>query len=415
MCAEKLEQLLRTMGYTTRRLDAAGFPAIAAETGPATGPTILFYGHYDVQPALLEDGWSHDPFQPVVRDGAIRGRGASDDKGQLIALLYGIELFRRAHGELPCRIRVLCEGAEEIGSPAFEETLREHRSCIDADMVVVADTGRFVPDRPSVICGLRGLAYLEVFVQGPRTDLHSGSFGGTVDNPAQVLANMLSALKDADGRIAVPGFYDDVVPPREDEIASVAAIPFDEEEYRRSVGVPALAGERAYGTLVRRWLRPALDIHGLTAGFQGEGAKTVLPARASAKVSCRLVVDQDPDTVLEQLERFFTALKPPTCEISFRRHAGARPVKLDLTGREAGWVLGALERAYGAPPLPIYDGATIPVVSTFAHTLGIPPFPLGFGRLDDGAHGPAEKFALEDFHKEMLAIAYLIEEAGRHP
>jgi len=414
-CADVLEELLKRKGFEVDRIDAGGFPALTAEAGPRKGPAVLFYAHYDVQPARMEDGWSHDPFDPVVVEGDIRCRGASDDKGQLVALLYGVEAYRKAAGELPCRVRFLFEGAEEIGSPGFEEALLKNREKVAADLVVVADCGRLVPERPTVIRGLRGLAYLEVFVQGPKSDLHSGSFGGTVDNPAQVLADMVSALKDADRKVAVPGFYDDVIPPTPEELNSLEEVPFNEEEYRESLGVAALAGESGWSTLARRWLRPSLDINGLTAGFQGEGAKTVLPAKASCKLSCRIVPDQDPHTVLGRIEEFLKAVTPPTCKVSFLRHAGAGPVKLDLSGHQAEWVLEALKKAYGAEPLNVFEGATVPVVSTFAHELGIPPFPIGFGRVDDGAHGPDEKFAVEDFERAIAAVAYLLAEIKARP
>ncbi len=407
-CGEALEALLQEWEFTTKWIDVEGYPCLVAEAGPERGPTVLIYGHYDVQPALPEDGWTTDPFEPVVRNGAIVCRGASDDKGQVVAMLYGLEAYRRAYGKFPCRVRVLLEGAEEIGSPGFEEALQRNRALVEADFAVVGDCGRIVPERPGLICGLRGLAYLELTVQGPRADLHSGTFGGTVDNPAQVLCGMLAALKDARRKVAVPGFYDDVVPPTEDELKQLEAVPFDEETYRRSLGVQRLAGEEGYSTLVRRWLRPALDINGLRAGHTGEGAKTVLPATATAKVSVRTVVNQDPDKILSLLEDFFRSLLPETCTISFKRYASAKPVKLDLSGRQAAWVLEALRRAYGAEPLRVFEGATIPVVSTFAE-MGITPFPIGFGRIDDGAHGPDERFYLDDFTKAISTTAHLLE------
>lgn len=411
-CADATETLLREKGFRTSRFDAAGFPAIAGETGPAHGPTLLFYAHYDVQPAAMEDGWSHDPFDPVVKDGAVTCRGASDDKGQLVGIVYGVEACRRAHGTLPCRVRVIFEGAEEIGSPGFEEALAAHKHLVDADLVVVADCGRFVPGRGGLIKSLRGLAYIEVFVRSTREDLHSGSFGGTVDNPAQVLAHMLAALKDSDRRVAVPGFYDSVRDPTAEELAGLEGIPFDDDAYRDTLGAQRLEGEAGYGTLARRWLRPALDINGITAGFQGAGSKTVLPAKASAKLSCRIVPDQDPHGVLDLLETFFRAMCPPSCSVSFKRYGTANPVKLDLEGREATWVMTALRRAYGEDPMILHEGATVPVVDTFASVLHIPPFPVGFGRNDDGAHGPDERFALEDLHREILAVAALVEEAA---
>ena len=233
-------------------------------------------------------------------------------------------------------------------------------------------------------------------------------------NPANALAKMLAALVDPDGKIQVPGFYDDVVPPTPEELNVLEEVPFNEEEYRESLGVPALAGEAGWSTLARRWLRPTLDINGITAGFQGEGAKTVLPAKASCKLSCRIVPNQDPDKVLGRIEEFLKAVTPPTCKVSFRRYAAAAPVKLDLSGPQAAWVLEALRKAYGAEPLNVYEGATVPVVSTFAHKLGIPPFPVGFGRVDDGAHGPDEKFALSDFEKAIAAVAYLLAEIKAH-
>jgi acetylornithine deacetylase/succinyl-diaminopimelate desuccinylase-like protein len=412
-CAGKVEALLCALGFRTDRFDAGGFPSIVGECGPARGPTVLLYSHYDVQPARLEDGWSHEPFDPVVVDGNVIARGASDDKGQLTGLLYGLMAYRRAHGELPCRVRFLCEGAEEVGSPGFEAALVANRDKIAADLAIIADCGRFVPERPGLIRALRGLAYLEVTVTGARADLHSGTFGGAVDNPAAVVARMLAALKDADHRIAVPGFYDDVVPPTPAELAELRAVPFDERAYCARIGVPRLVGEHGYDVHARRWLRPALDVNGITAGHGGPGAKTVLPARASCKLSCRLVPRQDPDRILELLERFFRALCPSTCAVTFARLTSAPPVKLDLAGPSAHLVLAALERGYGAAPLTIYEGATVPVVAALTHGLGIPSFPIGFARTDDRAHGPDEKFALEDLARTMRTTAYLLEEIAR--
>ena len=260
-CGRFLEKLLKDWGFSTQWIYAQGYGSLVSEAEGKKEPTLLFYGHYDVQPALKEDGWTNPPFEPVIQSGAIVCRGASDDKGQLVAFLYGLEAYRRTYGSFPCRVRILLEGAEEIGSPGFEEVLREKAELIHADFAIVADCGRPVPERPAIICGFRGLAYLEVTVSGPKTDLHSGTFGGTVDNPAQVLSGMLAALKDSHRRIAVPGFYDDVVPPTEQELREIEEVPFDEEEYRKSLGVPQLAGEEGYGTLVRRWLRPTLDIN----------------------------------------------------------------------------------------------------------------------------------------------------------
>lgn len=409
-CLDFLDAWLVRHDFTTRQLSTASYPTLIAEAGPDTGPTILFYAHYDVQDALLSDGWSHDPFDPVIQDGDLVARGASDDKGQLMAILYGIAAFQKAHGALPCRIRLILDGAEEIGSPGLEEALLAQQETITGDLAVVADCGRMCAERPGVIRGLRGLAYMELFVEAASTDLHSGSFGGTTDNPAQVLANMLSALKDAQRRIAVPGFYDDVIPPTQAELADLQQVPFEEETYRKSIGVPQLGGEAGHTTLARRWLRPTLDINGLTAGFQGAGSKTVLPARASCKLSCRIVPDQKPAKVLDLLEDFFTAVAPPTCRISFKRYAESHPVKLDFNLPIITRFLDGLQKAYdGADPLIIYDGATVPIVSTFANAFGIPTLPVAWGRLDDRIHGPDEKFALADFERACLAVAYFLE------
>ncbi len=412
-CKDAIKTLLEEKGFTVEELDTPAHPLLIGTAGPATGPELLFYAHYDVQPAKMEDGWTHDPFDPVIKDDTVYCRGSSDDKGQLVGLLYGILACREALGELPCRVRVLFEGAEEIGSPGLEEVLIANKEKIASDFVVVADCGRFIPERPMLVRSLRGLAYLEVFLQGTKEDLHSGSFGGTVDNPAQVLSNIISALKNEKRQIAVPGFYDDVVAPTEEELNELKDVPFSEEEYKKRLGTTSLAGEEGYSTLARRWLRPTLDINGITAGFQEEGAKTVLPAKASCKLSCRITPNQKPGTILGLIEDFIKELTPPTCRVSFKRYASADPVKLDLECKETKWVLDALRKAYNAEPMIVAEGATIPIVSTFANTLGIKPFPIGFARVDDNAHGPDETFAIGDLHKQIATIAHLLTEVTR--
>lgn len=409
-CAEWLAGAFRAAGLAATVEETGGHPAVVAEWRGAPGaPTVLVYGHYDVQPPEPLEAWTSAPFEPVVRDGNVVARGASDDKGQLFCHLAAVRGHLAERGRLPVNLIFLIEGEEESGSAHLEPFLQANRERLRCDAVVVSDSSQFAPGIPALTYGLRGLAYLEAVLRGPARDLHSGSFGGAVQNPANALARMLAALHDPRGRVAVPGFYDDVRPLEDWERAAFAALPFDEEAYRESLGVDALPGEEGYTVLERVWARPTLDVNGLWSGYTGEGAKTVIPSLASAKLSCRLVPDQDPERVAALVEGRLRALAPPGCRVAVRYLHGARPVLVPVDAPAVRAASEALRRGFGAEPVFIREGGSIPVVEAFKRLLGAPVVLLGFGRPDDRAHGPDEKLNLGDFVRGIRTSAWLWE------
>lgn len=412
-CAEWMAGAFRDAGLSAAAEETGGHPAVVAQRrGTPGAPTVLVYGHYDVQPAEPLENWTSAPFEPVVRQGKLVARGASDDKGQIFCHLAAVRAHLSARGRLPVNVIFLVEGEEESGSAHLEPFLAANRERFHCDAVVVSDSSQFAPGVPALTYGLRGLAYLEIELRGPARDLHSGSFGGAVQNPANALARMLAALHDEGGRIAVPGFYDAVRPLAPWEREAFGALPFDEDAYRRELGVDALPGEAGYSVLERVWARPTLDVNGLWSGYTGEGAKTVLPAAASAKVSCRLVPDQDPDEIARLLEARLRELTPPGCRLEVRRLHGARPVLLPVDVPAMQAAAEAVRRGFGAAPVFTREGGSIPVVEAFRRLLEAPVVLLGFGRPDDGAHGPDERLDLGDFRKAIHTSAWLWELLG---
>ncbi len=389
----------------------AGHPQVVADWLHAPGrPTVLCYGHYDVQPAAQEDGWSAPPFEPVLRGGDVIARGASDDKGQVLIHMKALESLLVAEGRLPVNVRVVLEGEEESGGDSLERFMAEDPGRLACDAVLVSDTAMFAPGVPTVTVGLRGLCYVELAASGPARDLHSGGYGGAAPNPLFSLAQLVGALKDADGRIQVPGFYDRVVPPGAAELAGWAALPFDEEAYRRDeVGARALAGEPGYPVLVRTWARPTLDVHGMPGGFTGPGAKTVIPARASAKVSMRLVPDQDPAEILRLFSAHVAALVPRGIELEVRSLGLAEPVLVDPDGPFVAAARRALGEVWGREAVTVRSGGSIPVVTAFRRHLGAPSVLMGFALPGDGAHGPDEKFAVASLQRGIHAVIRFLE------
>lgn len=413
-CALWLADRFREAGFAAGAHPTGGHPAVVAEWRGAKGaPTVLVYGHYDVQPAEPLEAWTSPPFEPAVRGGNLYARGASDDKGQLFCHLAGAAAHLRARRRLPVNLVFLIEGEEESGSVHLDGFLEANRERLACDAVVVSDSSQFAAGVPALTYGLRGLVYLEAIVTGPDHDLHSGSFGGAVRNPANALAAMIAALHGGDGRVAVPGFYDAVRPLEAWEREAFGRLPFDEAAYRQGLGVEALWGEAGYSTLERVWARPTLDVNGLWSGYTGEGAKTVLPSVAGVKLSCRLVPDQDPDRVAALVEARLRELCPPGCTIEVRRLHGARPVLTPVDVPAVAAARAAVAKAFGAPPVFIREGGSIPVVETFGRMFGAPVVLLGLGRPDDRAHGPDEKLDLGDFHRGVRASAWLWEELGR--
>ncbi len=373
-------------------------------------PTVLVYGHYDVQPVDPVELWDSEPFEPEIREGRIYARGAADDKGQMFIHFKSAESFLKTTGKLPVNLKFLIEGEEEIGSSHLESFLVSNVDRLQTDAVLISDTSMFAAGVPSICCGLRGLAYVEVELSGPAMDLHSGSFGGPVANPAFVLAQLISSMKDQNDRITIPGFYDDVKELTEQERREFASLPFDVGAYQRELGVAALAGEKGYTTLEQLWARPTLEINGMVSGFTGEGAKTVLPARSMAKISMRLVPNQDPDKIAELFEAYFTANVPPTVHAKVTRMHGGKPWVAPLDHPALQAASTAVEKGFGKRPVFQREGGSIPIVSTFEQLLGVPSVLLGIGLPDENAHAPNENLSLTQFDAGLRSAVYFLEE-----
>ncbi len=412
--ADWLVERLLEAGMTTAEIHpTAGHPIVVAEWRGAPGaPTILVYGHYDVQPPEPLGEWKSPPFEPEVRDGKLYGRGSVDDKGQVYMYVKAVEAHMATRGGLPVNLVMIIEGEEEIGSPNLEAFLVENRERFACEAVLISDTGMFAPGLPSITTGLRGLAYMEVRVQGPAGDLHSGTYGGAVINPAVALAGIIARLHDDQGRVTIPGFYDDVLPLSAEDRARIAGLPFEDETLRAEVGAPALGGEAGYGTLERIWVRPTLDVNGLLSGYTGEGAKTVLPARAMAKISMRLVPDQSHRDIEEKFTAHVRSLAPPGVSIEVEALHGGEPWHADPTGSIFQDAAAALEAAFGRPPVYIREGGSIPIVRAFEQTLDAPVALLGFALPGSNTHAPNEWYSLENYALGTETIALLLEKVG---
>lgn len=411
-CAEWLAERFRTAGLTTEILATAGNPLVYAEWLGAPGqPTVLFYGHYDVQPVDPIDEWRNPPFEPTLEGDHLVCRGATDDKGQSFAHLKAVAATLAERGSLPVNVKFIVEGEEESGGESIDAFVRaDAASRLACDCVVVSDSSMYAPGQPSIVYGLRGLAYMEVRVTGPDHDLHSGTFGGTVSNPANALADILSSLRDrATGRIAIPGFYDEVRPLADWEREEFARLPFDEGAYRAELGVAELFGEQGYTPRERTTARPTCDVNGLWSGYQGKGAKTVLPSKAGAKVSMRLVPDQDAATIAERFRKHVLAVAPPGVTVEVEHLHGAGPVLVDVQGPFADAAIDALEDVFGARPLRVREGGSIPIVGTFAAVLQVPVLLMGFGLDDDRLHSPNEKFDVSQFYGGIRTTVRLLD------
>ncbi|HEY6461202.1 MAG TPA: dipeptidase [Polyangiaceae bacterium] len=413
--AEHLAGVVRALGAGRVEVwKTAGHPAVFAEWMHAPGkPTLLVYGHHDVQPVDPLNEWVTPPFEPDIRAGRLWGRGVVDDKGQVYIHAKAIEAFVKTLGKLPINLKLIVEGEEEVGSVNLDILMRDHQKDLAADFVCVSDTAMFGRGIPSLCVGLRGLAYVEVHVDGPALDLHSGSFGGGVTNPVNALARMLATLHDAKGRIAVDGFYEHVRALTDAERKEFAALPFDEKEWLRSTGAPSVFGEEGYTTLERIWARPTLDVCGISGGFQGEGAKTIIPARASAKVSCRLVPDQEPDEIVKKLEAHFAKVAPPGVRVRVENLHGGRPYLAPTDHPVFEIAKRAFTKAFGKPTVFMREGGSIPFVRTIADATGKPCLLMGFGQPDENAHAPNEWLDLENYHLGIKSAAYLYDEIGR--
>ncbi len=411
--AEWLAAHMQSLGLAARVEPTARHPIVRADWVKAPGrPTILCYGHFDVQPAEPVELWRRPPFDPVVEDGVLYARGASDDKGQLLIHVAAIESILRTAGRLPVNVKFLLEGEEEIGSPSLATYVPRHHRALAADAALVSDGSLFAPGQPTLTTGLRGMLYTEIEVHGARRDLHSGQYGGAAPNAVAAAAGIVAALKDRHGRIRVPGFYTRVQAPTADEHAAWSRLPFQEGTYLQELGTEVAPGERGYSLLDRLWARPTLDVHGIAGGFIGEGMKTVIPARAVAKVSMRLVPDQRPDRVFKQFVRFVQRVAPPGVRVEVRRLGGAPPVLVSPEAPAVRAAARALQQVYGAAPVYTREGGSIPVVAAFSQALRIPTVLMGFGLKDDNLHAPNEKFALVNFHKGIETVIRFLHHVG---
>jgi acetylornithine deacetylase/succinyl-diaminopimelate desuccinylase-like protein len=414
-CARHVAEDLKKAGLTRVEIvPTAGHPVVYGEWLGAPGkPTALIYGHYDVQPVDPLELWQTPPFEPTIRDGKLYARGACDDKGQVYMHVSALQAHMKVNGKLPINVKCVIEGEEEAGSDNLEKFLRERRSQLDADVIVVSDTGMLGPDQPALCYGLRGLLYTQIDVTGPARDLHSGEFGGAVQNPANALCAIIAALKDGDGRITVPGFYDRVKPLTQAERDVLARVPFDEAGFIHEAGSPVAFGEQGYTTLERVWVRPTCDVNGLVSGYIGEGAKTVLPSFASAKVSLRLVPDQEPKELFPRFEAHVRQLAPPGVTLKVHDLHSAPPFMTDFDHPMLQAAVRALARSWPKPPAMIREGGSIPVMATFKETHGLPSILMGFGLADDNLHAPNEKYNLASFHGGTKSCAYLYEELAK--
>lgn len=386
--------------------ETGGHPIVYGDWLHASGrPTVVVYGHYDVQPVDPIDEWETAPFEPFIRGDRVVGRGTADDKGQIHIHLRAAEALLATRGRLPINLKFVFEGEEEASSVHLDPWLEANRDLLAADLAVISDTGFFDGNLPAITIGLRGLQYIQIDVTGTSLDLHSGSYGGTVQNPANALATIIARLKDPDGRIAVPGFYDDVVPLTDADRAAFAALPFDEEAYRTSLGLPELVGEAGFTTLERRGARPTLDVNGLWGGFTGEGSKTIIPAHAHAKVSCRLVANQVPDRIFELLRAYILEIAPPGVRVDVRNLGGGRPSLTPIDHPATQAAARAIEATFGRAPLYIREGGSIPICASFETILGLPVVLLGFTPPDDNAHAPNESMSLSNHETAIRTVA----------
>jgi acetylornithine deacetylase/succinyl-diaminopimelate desuccinylase-like protein len=381
--------------------------------GAEGAPTILFYGHYDVQPVDPLELWETPPFEATVRDGEIYARGSADDKGQVFMHFKAIEAHLKQNNALPVNMKIILEGEEEVGSVNLDNFIRDHKSELGADVVVISDSPMFARGVPSICYGLRGLVYFQIDLRGSNTDLHSGSFGGAVVNPAFALAQILAQMKDRGGRVKIPGFYDEVVALQEEERQAWATLPYNEKQYKKDFGIPKVFGETGYTTLERTWARPTFEVNGLLSGFTGEGAKTVLPAVAMAKVSMRLVPNQTPDKIADLFEAHLRDISPKTVELKITRMHGGKPWMTSYDNPFVQAAGRAIERGFGRKPVFTREGGSIPVVSTFQEELGLPSVLFGVGLPDENAHAPNEKLDVANFHGGIISSAFLYEEIAK--
>jgi acetylornithine deacetylase/succinyl-diaminopimelate desuccinylase-like protein len=425
-CAEWLVTQLRGMKLTADVIPTKGHPIVLARSEKKPNrSTVLMYGHYDVQPPEPLEQWTTPPFEPTERNGALYARGAADDKGQVWCHVEAVRAWQQ-QGGLPVNLIMLIEGEEEIGSDNLEHFLQQHKDDLRADIALISDTNQFAKGLPAITYGLRGLVYMEVFLTGPSHDLHSGLYGGAVPNPANVLCEVLATLHDKDGRVNIPGFYDDVLPLTPQERDQWRRLPWNDAALARELGLHAnpiakgfeslgFTGEKDYSTMERKWARPTCDINGLTSGYQGHGAKTIIPSKASAKVSMRLVPNQNPKKIESAFRQAILERCPKHVKVEFAQHGLSGPVIVPLDSLAMKYAVNAVRTGFGAEPVMMREGGSIPVVGQIKRLLGIDTLLVGFGLPDDRVHSPNEKFDLDAFHRGTRTAASLYHELAQLP
>ena len=413
--AEFVVAKLRAAGMeNVQIIETKGHPLVYADWLNAPGkPTVLIYGHYDVQPVDPINLWDSSPFEPTIKDGKIYARGATDDKGQMYMHIKSVEAFMKTQGTLPLNVKFIIEGEEEIGSGNLEEFVNKNQDLLKCNAVLISDTSLYGPGIPTLTYGLRGLCYMEIEVTGPNRDLHSGTFGGGVDNPINVLAEIISKLKDKSGKIKIPGFYDTVIKLTKKERENFKALPFSEKKYAQELGVKELNGEKGYSTLERVWARPTLDCNGILGGFTGEGAKTVLPSKATAKISMRLVPNQDPIKIAKLFKTYVTKIAPMSVKLKIKDLHGAYPIATSLDDRATVSAAEALSKVFGKKTIFMREGGSIPIVVVFAKKLKAAPVLMGMGLNTENLHSPNEHFNLNHFHLGILSSARFMDEYSK--
>jgi len=406
---------MREAGLTVEIIETERHPIVYGEWLEAGDdkPTVLIYGHYDVQPAVKEDGWDTEPFEPVIKDHVVYARGATDDKGQAFTHVKAIESYLKTVGKLPVNVKVIIEGEEEAGSRGIAKFVDEHADKLSADVCVVSDTSMGNMEQPVIVYSLRGGMAFELIVKGPSADLHSGMFGGTVHNPLQAIAEIIGQLHHEDGRVAIPGFYDDVEKLSEYEREMIAKVPYDNVQWADDTGATLPWGESDYSLQERIGTRPTLEINGLVGGYHGNGFKMIIPSEARAKISCRLVANQNPEKIGELFKKYIKKITPPTIETELIVYRGAVAAKMDIENPMMQAAVKAYASGWGAEPIFKPEGGSIPIVTDFQHKLNLPVILMGFGLNSDGLHGPNEHFSLEMFHKGIqTSIEFLKEVAN---
>lgn len=407
-CASWLKDHLNNIGFKSKICPTGGHPVVYAEyLVDKNLPTVLYYGHYDVQPVEPLELWDSPPFKPVIKSGYVYARGATDDKGQTFCHIKGLEAILKTTGTLPVNVKLLIEGEEEVHSENLPAWIKKNKTMLKSDIVVISDTAQFSKTLPAVTFGLRGIAVVEVFVYGPSRDVHSGSFGGAIANPVNVLCSMIGQLHDKNGKIAIPGYYKNVKTITKWEKNQFKKLPFNEAKYKKSLGVQELHGEKGYTVYERTWTRPTLDVNGITGGYQGEGGKTIIPSMASCKITSRLVPNMDPKDICNKIEKHLKKIAPKSVKVVVKKYGGARAVEVPSDGPWLDAASRAIKIGFGKEPVFMKEGGSIPVVADFKKILGIDTLLIGFGQHDDNIHSPNERFRVVDFENGCKTAAAL--------